>query len=86
VLCAALRILRCRPKLPRPYSWLLETPVRRRREDELFQTVWTANGVGEGSLTRTISILRKALGRAANEIHISRTVIEAGLSLRGPGE
>jgi DNA-binding winged helix-turn-helix (wHTH) protein len=34
-------------------------------KDALFKSVWTGTVVGEGSLTGTISILRKALGSAA---------------------
>jgi TolB-like protein/Flp pilus assembly protein TadD len=47
-------------------------------KDELFKSVWTGMVVGEGSLTRTISILRKALGRAATGNPYIATVSKRG--------
>src|SRR3981189_1140457 len=47
-------------------------------KDELFKSVWTGTVVGEGSLTRTISILRKALGGAAHGNPYIATVSKRG--------
>jgi TolB-like protein/Flp pilus assembly protein TadD len=47
-------------------------------KDELFKSVWTGTVVGEGSLTRTISILRKALGSAAHGNPYIATVSKRG--------
>jgi TolB-like protein/Flp pilus assembly protein TadD len=47
-------------------------------KDEFFQSVWTGAVVGEGSLTRTISILRKALGGAAHGNPYIATVSKRG--------
>jgi len=47
-------------------------------KDDLFKSVWTGTVVGEGSLTRTISILRKALGSAARGSPYIATVSKRG--------
>jgi len=47
-------------------------------KDALFKSVWTGTVVGEGSLTRTISILRKALGSAARGSPYIATVSKRG--------
>jgi len=66
------------PKAAETLLVLLENAGQVVAKDELFKTVWTGTVVGEGSLTRTISILRKALGRAANGNPYIATVSKRG--------
>jgi TolB-like protein len=53
-------------------------------KNALLATIWAGTVVGEGSLTRTISILRKALGGDANsDTHIA-TISKRGYRFQSP--
>jgi TolB-like protein len=70
--------LRLPPKAADALLVLLANAGQVVEKDELFKSVWTGMVVGEGSLTRTISILRKALGRTANGNSYIATVSKRG--------
>ena len=53
-------------------------------KDTLLDTVWAGTAVGEGSLTRTISILRKALGGNARSREYIVTVSKRGYRFVAP--
>lgn len=53
-------------------------------KDTLFNSVWAGTVVGEGSLTRTISILRKALGGDARDGAYIATVSKRGYRFVAP--
>jgi len=55
-------------------------------KDALLDTVWAGAVVGEGSLTRTISILRKALGGDAHSDKYIATVSKRGYRFVAPVE
>ncbi len=55
-------------------------------KDALLDTVWAGTAVGEGSLTRTISILRKALGGDARSREYIVTVSKRGYRFVAPIE
>lgn len=55
-------------------------------KDTLLDTVWAGTAVGEGSLTRTISILRKALGGDAHSREYIVTVSKRGYRFVAPIE
>jgi len=66
------------PKAADTLLVLLENAGQVVEKDELFKSVWTGTVVGEGSLTRTISILRRALGKAAHGNPYIATVSKRG--------
>src|SRR6202048_713109 len=66
------------PKAADTLLVLLENAGQVVEKDELFKSVWTGRVVGEGSLTRTISILRKALGKPAHAKPYIATVSKRG--------
>jgi TolB-like protein/tetratricopeptide (TPR) repeat protein len=66
------------PKAADTLLVLLENAGQVVEKHELFQSVWTGTVVGEGSLTRTISILRKALGKPAHAKPYIATVSKRG--------
>ena len=72
------------PKAAETLSLLLERAGEVVDKSQLLDTVWANVVVGEGSLTRTISILRKALGgEAASRAYIA-TVSKRGYRFVAP--
>ena len=67
------------PKAVETLILLAENPGKTLRKEELLETVWAGTFVEEGSLTQTISVLRKALG--AESI---RTIPKRGYCYVGP--
>ena len=74
------------PKAAGVLSLLLESPGDVVAKAKLLDTVWAGTVVGEGSLTRAISVLRKALGGNANSGDYVATVSKRGYRFAAPVE
>jgi TolB-like protein/Flp pilus assembly protein TadD len=72
------------PKAAETLLALLRTPGEVVEKDELLKNVWSDTVVGEGSLTRTISILRKALGSTGDGGPYIATVSKRGYRFIAP--
>src|SRR5688500_10891963 len=74
------------PKVADTLAMLLSNAGDVVDKSALLDTVWRGTVVGEGSLTRTISILRKALGGSASSDHYIATVSKRGYRFVAPLE
>src|ERR1700740_1840835 len=66
------------PKALRVLAYLLENPGRLVEKQELFKAVWKETYVSDNALTRTIALLRKALGDTADDAKYIETVPTRG--------
>jgi DNA-binding winged helix-turn-helix (wHTH) protein len=83
------------PMVLRLLLFLLEHSGRALTKDEIFAAVWPGVHVGEGSLTRAMSVLRRALGDRERREPVLRTVrgrgyrigvpVAVGTAALGPG-
>lgn len=74
------------PKVADTLSLLLANAGEVVDKSTLLDTVWAGTVVGEGSLTRTISVLRKALGGSASSDAYIATVSKRGYRFVAPLE
>ncbi len=72
------------PKAAETLLALVRNPGEVLEKDDLLKNVWSDAVVGEGSLTRTISILRKALGGTGNDQPYIATVSKRGYRFIAP--
>lgn len=72
------------PKAVETLILLAERPGKTVLKEELIETVWAGTFVEEGSLTQTISILRKALGEGNDGRQWIRTIPKRGYCYVGP--
>src|SRR5215470_10877959 len=78
VLLLGSRDLRLPPKAAETLLILIANAGEVVTKDHLLESVWGGVVVGEGSLTRTISILRKVLGGDARNSEYIATVSKRG--------
>ncbi len=71
------------PKAIDLLTYLVENPGRLVEKQELLDAVWTDTAVSEGSMTRVIAQLRKALGDVADEPRYLETVPTRGYRFIG---
>lgn len=71
------------PKALRVLAYLLENSGRLVEKQELFKAVWKETYVSDNALTRTIALLRKALGDTADDAKYIETVPTRGYRFIG---
>ena len=86
VLFKGARDMGLAPKVADTLNLLLASAGEVVDKSTLLDTVWEGTVVGEGSLTRTISILRKALGGSASSDAYIATVSKRGYRFVAPLE
>jgi TolB-like protein/Tfp pilus assembly protein PilF len=84
VLFRGKRLLPLQPKAADTLLLLVENAGNVVTKEQILQTVWRDTFVEEGSLTRTISVLRKLLGRSARGREHILTVPKRGYSFAVP--
>ena len=77
-------VVRVEPKVMELFVRLAEAPGTVVSKQELFDSIWPGVVVGDDSLTRTVSELRKALGDDARHPRIIETIPKRGYRLIGP--
>jgi DNA-binding winged helix-turn-helix (wHTH) protein/Tol biopolymer transport system component len=80
-LIKAGKVLAVEPKAFRVLLLLLRNPQKLISKEELLNAVWGDTAVTEGSLTRSIWLLRRLLGDDVNEPHYIETVATVGYRL-----
>ena len=77
-LVKAGEVLTVEPKAFRTLLFLLRNPQRLISKEELLNAVWGDTAVGDGSLTRSIFLLRRLLGDDTREPRYIETVATVG--------